>query len=61
MPMEVNAYVLVQYFILLFLRMSCHQKYFKIVNKTTSKIHGFILKFDNTKFYIVSLVVYVMK
>jgi hypothetical protein len=47
--------------ILLFLGMSCHQKYFKIVNKITPKIHNFILEFHNTKLYVVSLVVYEMK
>jgi hypothetical protein len=48
-------------FILLFLKISCHLKYFKTVNKTTHKIHDFILEFYNTKFYFISLVVYGMK
>jgi hypothetical protein len=33
----------IEYFILLFLRMSYHQKCFKIVNKIIPKIHDFIL------------------
>jgi hypothetical protein len=43
-------------FISLFSKMLGHQKYFKIVNKITSKIHCFILEFHNTKFYIILLV-----
>jgi hypothetical protein len=50
-----------QDFISLFSRMPCHQKCFDIVNEITLKMHGFILEFHNTKFYVVSLVVYVMK
>jgi hypothetical protein len=38
-----------------------YQKYFEIVNETTLKIHSFILEFYNTNFYIVPLVVYVIK
>jgi hypothetical protein len=45
----------------LFPRILCHQKYFKTVNQTTHKIHSFILDFHNTKLYVISLVVYVMK
>jgi hypothetical protein len=48
-------------FISLFLRMLCHLKYFETINETTPKIYDFILKFNNIKFYVVSLVVYVMK
>jgi hypothetical protein len=48
-------------FILLFSNMSCYLKYFKTVNKTTSKMHDFILEFHNNKFYFVSLVVYEIK
>jgi hypothetical protein len=33
--------LLVQDFILLFLRMSYYQKYFKIINEITPKIHGY--------------------
>jgi hypothetical protein len=39
-------------YISLFLRITCHLKYFKTVNKTISKIYDFILEFDNTKFYV---------
>jgi hypothetical protein len=45
----------------LFSRMSCHQKCFETVNETTHKIYGFILQFHNTKFYVVTLIVYVIK
>jgi hypothetical protein len=31
-------------FISLFLRMTCHQKYFKTVNKTITKMHDFIFR-----------------
>jgi hypothetical protein len=48
-------------FILLFSNMSCYLKYFKTVNKTTSKMHDFILEFHNNKFYFVSLVFYEIK
>jgi hypothetical protein len=48
-------------FILLFSEISCHLKYFETVNKTTHKIHDFILEFYNTKFYFISLVFYEMK
>jgi hypothetical protein len=48
-------------FILLFLRMSCHLKYFECVNEITLKIHDFILEFYNTKLYFVSLFVFEMK
>jgi hypothetical protein len=48
-------------FISLFTRMSCHQICFETVNKTTLKIHTFILEFHNTKFYIVLLIVYEIK
>jgi hypothetical protein len=48
-------------FISLFLRMLCHLKYFETINETTPKMYDFILKFNNIKFYVVSLVVYVMK
>jgi hypothetical protein len=41
--------------------MAYYLKYFKTVNETTPKIHDFILKFHNTKFYIVMLVVYEIK
>ncbi len=34
---------------------------FEIVNETTPKIHDFILEFHNTKFYIISLVIYGIK
>jgi hypothetical protein len=51
----------VQDFISLFSRVSCHQKYFEIINETTLKMHDFILEFHNTNFYVVSLVVYVIK
>jgi hypothetical protein len=47
-------------FISLFPSMSCHLKCFETVNETT-KMHDFILRFHNTKFYFVSLVVYGMK
>jgi hypothetical protein len=50
-----------EYFISLFPRMSCHKKYFKAVNETAPKIHDFILEFHNTKFYVVLLVIYMMK
>jgi hypothetical protein len=50
-----------EYFISLFLRMSCHQKCFETLNEITYKIYDFILEFHNTKFYVVSLVSYVMK
>jgi hypothetical protein len=40
--------------------MLCHIKYFEIINETTTKIHDFILEFYNTKFYFISLVIYVM-
>jgi hypothetical protein len=50
-----------EYFILLFPRISYHLKYFETINETSPKLHDFILKFHNTKFYVVSLVVYVMK
>jgi hypothetical protein len=53
--------LLVYDFISLFLRTSCHQRCFETVNETTHKIHNFILKLHNTKFYVVSLVVYMMK
>jgi hypothetical protein len=44
----------------LFLRMTCHLKCFKTANKTTYKMHDFILDSHshNTKFYVVSLVIY---
>jgi hypothetical protein len=45
-------------FISLFPRISCYLKCFETVNKTTPKIHNFILEFLDTKFYVVSLVVY---
>jgi hypothetical protein len=48
-------------FISVFPSMPCHLKCFETVNKTTPKIHDFILKFHNTKFYFVLLVVYEMK
>jgi hypothetical protein len=51
----------VQDFISLFPRMSCDKKCFETVNETTPKMHDFILKFYNTKFYVVPSVVYVMK
>jgi hypothetical protein len=51
----------VQDFISLFPIVSCHEKYFETVNETTYKIHDFILKFNNTKFFVVSLVVYAVK
>jgi hypothetical protein len=38
-----------------------HLKYFETANETNHKIHDFILKFYNTKFYFVLLVVYRMK
>jgi hypothetical protein len=47
-----------EYFISLFPRISCYLKCFETVNKTTPKIHNFILEFLDTKFYVVSLVVY---
>jgi mannose/fructose/N-acetylgalactosamine-specific phosphotransferase system component IID len=47
--------------ILLFFKIPCHKKCFKIVNETTSKMYDFILEFYNTKFYVVSLVIYGMK
>jgi hypothetical protein len=50
-----------EYFISLFLRMSCHQKYFETINETIFKIYDFILKFHNTIFYVVPLVIYGMK
>jgi hypothetical protein len=50
-----------EYFISLFLKMSCHQKCFTTVNEIIPKIHDFILVFYNTKFYVVSLIVYEMK
>jgi hypothetical protein len=51
----------VQDFILLFPRVSCHQKCFETVNEITLKMHDFILEFHNTNFYVVPLVVYVIK
>jgi hypothetical protein len=48
-------------FILLFSIISCHLKYFKIVHKTTYKMHDSILEFYNTEFYFILLVVYGMK
>jgi hypothetical protein len=51
----------VQDFISLFPRVSCHQKCFETKNETTLKMHDFILKFYNTNFYVVPLVVYVIK
>jgi hypothetical protein len=48
-------------FISLFSRLSCHLKYFKIINKITHKIHDFILEFHNIKFYVVLLVIYEIK
>jgi hypothetical protein len=39
----VNSLRLLSYFISLFSRISCHQKYFKTVNETTPKMHGLIL------------------
>jgi hypothetical protein len=50
-----------EYFISLFLRMSCHLKYFESANEITPKMYDFILEFHNMKFYFLSLVVYVMK
>jgi hypothetical protein len=50
-----------EYFISLFLRMSCHLKCFETINETMPKIHDFILEFLNTKFYVVPLVAYEMK
>jgi hypothetical protein len=35
--------------------------FFEIAIKTTSKIHDLILKFNNTKFYFILLVVYEIK
>jgi hypothetical protein len=40
---------------------ACHLKCFKIINETIPKMHDFILEFYNTKFYVVTLVVYKMK
>jgi hypothetical protein len=48
-------------FILLFLRMTYHLKYFKTINEIILKIYDIILVFHNTKFYFVSLMVYEMK
>jgi hypothetical protein len=48
-------------FISLFSKMTCHLKYFETVNKTTYKMHDFIVELHNTKFYIVLLVVFEMK
>jgi hypothetical protein len=48
-------------FIWLLSRMSYYLKLFENVDETTPEIHDFILKFDNTKFYFISSVVYVMK
>jgi hypothetical protein len=42
-------------------KMICHQKYFEIINGTTTKIYGFILEFHNTKFYVILLIIYVIK
>jgi hypothetical protein len=53
--------LLMQDFILLFLKILCHQKCFKTVNETTMKIYSFIFEFHNTKFYIIPLVAYVLK
>jgi hypothetical protein len=39
----------------------CHLKCFETVIETTSKRYDFILEFYNTKFYVVPLIVYVMK
>jgi hypothetical protein len=44
-----------EYFISLFPRMSCHQKYFETVNETIPKMHDFILEFYNTIFYVVQI------
>jgi hypothetical protein len=48
-------------FISLFLSMPYHLKCFETTNETTPKIHDFILEFHNTKFYFVSLVIYMIK
>jgi hypothetical protein len=50
-----------QVFISLFLSTPCHQNYFETVIETTHKIYYFILEFHNTKLYIISLVVYMLK
>jgi hypothetical protein len=36
-------------------------KKIETVNETTTKIHDLILEFNNTKFYVIPLVVYGMK
>jgi hypothetical protein len=51
----------VQDFISLFPKMPYHQKCLETVNETTPKMHGFILEFHKTKFYVVPLIVYVIK
>jgi hypothetical protein len=53
--------LLMEYFILLFSRISYHQKYFKTINETTHKTPDFILEFYNTIFYIIPLVIYEIK
>jgi hypothetical protein len=53
--------LLLEDLISLFSRMSCHLKCFETVIETTSKRYDFILEFYNTKFYVVPLIVYVMK
>jgi hypothetical protein len=50
-----------EYFILLFPIMSFHLNHFETTNKIISTMHGFILKFYNTKFYFISLVINEMK
>jgi hypothetical protein len=51
----------VQDFILLFPRVTSHQKHYETINETTFKMHGFILEFHNTNFYVVPLVVDMIK
>jgi hypothetical protein len=48
-------------FISLFPKTACHLNCFEAANKTSLKIHDFILEFHNTKSYFISLVVYVIK
>jgi hypothetical protein len=45
--------LLIDDFISLFLSMWCDLIFLKIANKTTSKIHDFILEFHNIKFYFI--------
>jgi hypothetical protein len=55
-PKHILILLIMKNFILLVLRMSC-----QTTNETIPKIHNFILKFHNVKFYFISVVVYEIK